>query len=346
MKILSSFPVAACGLTALLLVAMPAVSQQFSATRVLSAAQATSQPKQPAAKKQPKKLSPDEILRKRNIMRRTAAVLDACRQKIEGRIAPNVETYRTEVEQEVRLGTRQFSARGVYIQGKGLKRRLDLKMKFGPKGRMTVARLLQVCNGDVLTTQQIVNNRPRVTRRNVREILKATEQYSASKELDRIRGLGLGGIGGLIASLQMTMTFDEYESKQVGNTKLFILGGGWNERYQNLFAPSNRNGRFPEHIPDRVRVEVDTNDLVRRIQFLKKDPKDDSHYSIMTMSFRNIELNPPDLNPKKGDTAAQRKLDQLFTIKLAKNAYEENTTQRYIDQLKAAAQQAKAEQKQ
>lgn len=331
MNIFTRYPLATCTLAAVSVAALGA----------LGVAGAASQPDEKSNDK-----AKDDAARRRLVARQANRLLYDCRQKMEGKSAPRVETYRAKILQEVDLQGQTFTARGQYVQGRGLLRRLELDLKFGRKGKPTTGKLLQVCDGDILTTQQIVNDRPRVTRRKVREILNVAKQMTPAEEPDRIAALGLGGIAGLIASLQSTMTFDRIETKEVQSTPVRMLEGAWNERYLQQFARMRtRDGRLPAHVPDRVRVIIDARsdarykDLIRRIEYLKKEGEGDGYRPLMTITLRDIELNPPDLTPKADDKTAQDKLiEKYFTITLAKNAFERDTTKEYIDQLKAVGQ--------
>ena len=83
-------------------------------------------------------------------------------------------SVRATMTEKVTIETNSFTAKGSYLQGQDL----QLRMEFTVELRGQKASLLEVCDGQVLWSRHDLGDKDQtqITRRDVRQILKATEQ--------------------------------------------------------------------------------------------------------------------------------------------------------------------------
>jgi len=265
--------------------------------------------------------------------RKAAGLLQRCRRLLDGRTPGDIngkrvtiKSYRANIVERIRFGEHTFAASGTYVQAPQLKRRLELTIRHGMGRERSVDTLLQVCDGDIVRTLQMIDGKPRLTRRNIREILRVAGATDENQQIQIITALGIGGISGLIASLQNSMEFDAYNQTDTGSIEIL---GTWAAPYRAQFAQRARNGRLPAHVPDRVRVVVDANYLLRKIEYLKsrggsEDEDEDELRPMMTIFFRNIEVNPPDITA------------ETFQFTAPKEAYPKDVTGDYTQRIQNA----------
>ena len=120
-------------------------------------------------------------------------LIEAARKRLVG-----YKSIKARLVEAVALGDRRFRASGSYLQGTNLKLRLEYQVTVGA----TEASLLEVCDGYVLWSRHTIAGRPRITRRDVRQILNAATATPKSMEAMLIAELGLGGLPALMASIQ------------------------------------------------------------------------------------------------------------------------------------------------
>jgi hypothetical protein len=182
--------------------------------------------------------------------------------------------------------------------------------------------LLQVCDGEILKTLRTFGKQQRLTRRNVKQILRAADQRGQTVHNALITEIGLGGIPGMLASIQRVMTFDSYRTmKSEAEEDIRVIEGTWNATYQAHWKGMTQ-GRdvLPEYVPDRVKVYVDSGYILRRIEYLKKTGADNKLETMFSMEFDKIKLNTV--------------LDEKdFTFVSPPKVHPEDVTRVYIDQL-------------
>jgi len=270
-----------------------------------------------ASKKSPgSKQKEDEAAARAATARFAVGVLQNCRANLQ-----QDKTYQADIEEQVHIGGRSFAAQGKYWKGTGLRSRLELNMVVGEGKDAVKARLLQVCDGEVLMTEQVMGKKKRFTRRNVKQILAAAANASPVPRNELVSELGLGGINGLIASLQRTMVFDTSTSIPTKGKLARQIEGTWNSDYLTHWVNWSRQTRlqgYPAHVPERVRVLVDSDFYVRKIEYLQRAADGKSFVPLVSLSFRNIQLN--------------RKLDdqKLFQYVPEPGVYVDDTTAQYI----------------
>jgi hypothetical protein len=270
----------------------------------------------PSAKE--KKEKEDDAATRRQTAQYAANLLTRCRDKFGEN---NDATYHADIDEEVHIGGRSFTAKGEYWKGSGRRFRLELNMVIGEGKDAVKARLLQVCDGEVLMTEQVMGKKKRYTRRNVKQILAAAATAAQVPSNKLVSEFGLGGIGGLIASLQQSMVFDTSRSIPTKDKPAIQIEGGWNNNYATHWVNWARQTglqRLPAHVPDRVRVLVDSDHNVRKIEYLRTAPDGKSFTPLLSLSLLHIELNPR-LDDKK-----------LFQHDFEPTAYPRDTTAQYI----------------
>ena len=312
---------------------------------ILLAAQVPETPAGGQESKQPNSKT-DDPAKKRAAARRQAEaefaaktavrLLKGCRSKLD-----DVKSYQTNIEQRVRIGGREFLAKGIYYKGTGRKFRLELAMEFGSKKNPIRARLLQVCDGEILMTEQVVGKRKRYSRRNVKQILVAAAGAIRMPDNQILSELGLGGLIALIASLERTMNFDTQKSISTATHLEMHIEGGWKPAYD-----VSRGGErpMPSHVPDRVHVvisfppssktsqkpEPEKEYLLRKIEYLKRNPKTKILEPMVTLRFYGIQLNP--------------KLDEkLFRYVPKPGVFVEPTTDAYLRLFRPAPKPQKSQ---
>lgn len=327
MKILSTLTFGGLVAGSIFLLAHPAVSQQEKPQSTSKASKNKAAEKFGTAAEQQQANSHAQKL------------LDRCWKLMEGEIpgtfpqqtVDKVESYRADIVQSVHIGSHSFQSSGTYLKGPDLMRRLSLTMELGAKDNKTRVTLLQVCDGEVLMTLQDVGGRKRLTRRNVRQIIQVAKRETAQEdERNLVMALGLGGVSGLIAGLQRSMFFYKHEVLSDGG---FVIDGVWNATYQNHWNSVSSKGQLPAHVPDRVRVEIDKSYLVRRIQYQKK--RGDEYSPMVTLEFRNIAINPPELRPPKEKPVTPeeqkhaKEFKKLFQFVVPDGTHPEEITKNY-----------------
>ncbi len=237
-------------------------------------------------------------------------MFDQARKTLLGRM------YRAKIVERLQFSDRTLEAKGRILRGKPRQLRLEFEIHSGG----TVGKLLQVCDGDLLWTERRVNKTVRLTRQDVSQILQAVQKSPAIQQDVLIAELGLGGIASLLASLERNMAFAAPETETVDGEPLRRLEGQWNEGSQARFKaiPQLAKG-LPAHIPDAARVYFDRNDVPRRIQYLKKDAKQDVMRPMVTIDFVDMEwLTEADVKPAD------------FEFKKPEGVYEKEVTQEYL----------------
>lgn len=214
-------------------------------------------------------------------------VLKRARDKLIG-----YKSVRARIVENVVLGGRRFKASGSYLQGTDLRLKLEFYVRVGTSKSATEGALLQVCDGDVLWTRFKVGDQVRITRRNVRKILK---EAKAGNNLTRnllVVELGLGGLPALLASIEKVNLFDKVETRQIDGKPFTVLSGSWIGKYRNQLAVGSRDGKqLPAHVPDALRIYFDRDDFPRRIVFRKTQTGSSVSRPMVTLDFDKIVLN-------------------------------------------------------
>lgn len=272
------------------------------------------------------------------------AVLKQAREGLE-----DYRPIRADLTETIAMAGRKIKAKGKYFEGKDYKLRLEFSLSIGDTKNSMRGSLLQVCDGRVLWTELTVGKknskqggqirkkpRIRITRRDVREILAATEENGVIEPHVLEAELGLGGLQALLASFEKKMVFGPVKQEKIGDVSFVVIQGAWNEEFLNAFQPPNQNSpagqtRLPNHVPDFVRIHFDRKKLFpRKIQYFKKHSTREFYLPVVTLKFVNVVLNA---RVEKGD----------FDYAPPEGVFDVNDiTKQYTAGIKAAAARRKA----
>jgi hypothetical protein len=216
-------------------------------------------------------------------------VLRQAREKL---TAPGVRSIKARVRERVTIGDRTFRIDGTYLQGSGSDLRLKWEFKVVPEAMQDglAGSFLEVCDGTILWTRHQIGKEPRITRRDVRQILNASKSGGGPNPL--AVELGLGGLPALLASLERSMKFDAVSQQKINGKKFTVLAGSWNEAvlrgYKNLLGQQS----LLDHIPDTVRIYLEPEILFpRRIAYLKQRTPHDDIEALVELDFLDIVIN-------------------------------------------------------
>lgn len=236
------------------------------------------------------------------------------------------DSIRAKVVETIEMAGKRITATGRYLQQGKLRMHLEFEVKMGK----TTGTLLEVCDGEILYTRHMVSgpedaegnaqstkgNSTRLTRRNVKEILALAEEHGVPA-IDGLEAeMGLGGLAGLLAALQKTMVFDVLQDETIDDQNVWMIQGKWTQEMFDRWAPpqppaeeqpQSEEGEgeekqpkeqpkreLPPLIPDVVRIYLDRQTgFPLKIQYLKKVPGRKIARPLVTLAFRDIELNTP-----------------------------------------------------
>ena len=202
------------------------------------------------------------------------------------------DTVSATLSQRVALGPAAYAAAGTFASARGGRVRLELTANDGGGG----PDLLQVCDADILHTQYVVDGAVAVTRRNVRAVREAAADTSNPPLAE---SLALGGLAGLLATLESGMRWKPVKRRTVRGADLLVLDGRWT-RGARRGLKARYGGSLPEFTPDGAKVYLAADSLVpRRVLYWRKDGSvKGGRRTLMALDFENVRLNaplPPDL---------------------------------------------------
>jgi outer membrane lipoprotein-sorting protein len=192
----------------------------------------------------------------------------------------------------VAMGSQRFKATGRFVT-LGSQLRLEFHVSLGEK---TSGSLLEISDGETLWSVTELVGTKRVTRRDVRQIAAAAEAFAQARQ-DSSAGwlpeLGIGGLIGLIASMERTMTFSMQPLVGEQAEQFAVVEGRWKPEFRRRFTPGD-NDPLPEQIPDSVRLFIDRQTYFpQRIAYLKVAAGKSPVRSILTLDFKNVVLDGP-----------------------------------------------------
>ncbi|TWU09505.1 hypothetical protein CA54_47470 [Symmachiella macrocystis] len=271
---------------------LPAGPQNQQLPADLTLAQAETEPEETAEKpaETPAEKPPEKVGNK-------ATAADALRKSRE--LLSQHQSIRANVIETVEIGTHGFTATGRYLQRGKMKLRLEFDLQIG----QTIGAMMEVCDGEVLHTRHIIGEEVQLTRRNVREILEAASSSKVATADMFIAEMGFGGLPGLLAAMEQSMTFDNLKDDSLGDKSVWMIQGTWNQQFRSRFLPPQQanagpqNGQqaaqqLPSLVPDFVKVFLDRQTgFPLKIQYLKKVAGRNHARPMLTLAFRDIELN-------------------------------------------------------
>lgn len=224
-----------------------------------------------------------------------ADVLQSARDKLQ-----EYRPIKATIIERVAIGDRRFKAEGSYLHGADLKLRLEFRVRLGGSKSGLDGSLLQVCDGQVLWTRHKIGDDVHITRRDVRQILRAAEGREDLQRSLLVADLGLGGVPAVLASLENTMNFQTTRQQRIGDNDFLMIEGTWKDDFLNRFTGGEASQadeklsppRLPQIFPEMVRVYLDQKTLFpRRIQYLKRPADRDFFQPMVTLDFVKIVLN-------------------------------------------------------
>lgn len=219
----------------------------------------------------------------------------------------------------VSMGSRRFRMKGSYLQGTDLKLRLEFAVKVG----RTQGSMVEVCDGQILSTHTKIGDVEKVTRRNVRQILSEAGKVGRTPQNLLTAELGLGGLPGLMASLQKSVQFLKQWEQDVDTMTFVVVEGGWKRAFREKFlGPNPSSDRpLPPTVPDQVRVYYERESLFpRRILYLKQD-ESKVRRPMVAIDFVDVTWN--------GEVA-----DSAFVFTPPEDVSVEDVTEAYLEQFK------------
>jgi len=283
-----------------ILLDLPAGPKNLQPQADLTLAQAETAPEESAEKpteestETPAEKPPEKVGNK-------ATATDALRKSRE--LLSQHQSIRAKIIETVEIGNHGFTATGRYLQRGKMKLRLEFDLQIG----QTIGAMMEVCDGEVLYTRHIIGKEVQLTRRNVREILEAANSSQVATADMFIAEMGFGGLPGLLAAMEQSMTFDSLKDDSLGDKSVWMIQGTWNQQFRSRFIPPQQanakpqNGKkdgqqpaqeLPTLVPDLVKVYLDRQTgFPLKIQYLKKVPGRNHARPMLTLAFRDIELN-------------------------------------------------------
>ena len=227
-----------------------------------------------------------------------SAVLIAASNRLKSHVS-----VRANITEKIAIQTHSFTARGSYLQGQDLKLRMEFTVELGgQKGS-----LLEVCDGQILWSRQDLGGKDQtqITRRDVRQILQATEQAvqrmktpdeKALWQTSVTSDLGIGGLPALLAAFAKDYDFTKTTASKIDDRDVVVLEGTWNAKYRAMWLGAKAKDKTPPplplYIPDSVKLSLDKEtEFPRRIEYLKLIPGQTTPTALMTVDFTKVVFN-------------------------------------------------------
>jgi outer membrane lipoprotein-sorting protein len=204
---------------------------------------------------------------------------------------------------------------GRYLEAKG-KSRLELQVKLtgGAEGS-----ILEVVDGEMLWSQTTIGEARHVTLRNLKQISAALAELPPQTKTSGI-DLGLGGLSGLMTSVERTMEFQQRREEG----ELIVLEARWKPEFLTTLE-DKESKELPAYVPDVLRISLDAKTLFpKRFQYLKRNSGKESLRPYVRLDFQSVQLDG--------------EIDQAeFQFTPPEDLVPDDVTTLYIDQLKQGA---------
>jgi len=204
--------------------------------------------------------------------------------------------------------------------------RFELKTSTGD----SESSMLQVCDGRYLWNYRVLMGQPRLNRIDLERLAKAVEKQGRARQggdptlaqpLAAVSagagqggtGLGdtisLGGIPGLLRSLQESFEFVSAENEVLYSMPVWKLRGRWQAARLAVFLPEQAEAiqqgrgevdlaRLPKYLPDHLVVWLGKDDLFPyRIEYCRREKGSGESRVIVAMQLLKVSFNVP-LDPK------------------------------------------------
>lgn len=238
----------------------------------------------------------------------TRALLQKSIETIESR-----HSISAEISHRVDIFGKQFVGKGYYCEERSGPHplvRFELKTPIGD----TVSSLKQVSDGKFLWINRVVLGKASLARVDLARLEKAVGKQSragqggAASESPLV-GLGqaisIGGMPGLLRSLQASFDFDSAESEVLYSTPVWKLRGSWQTKKLLALLPDQKEAieqgrgevdltRLPQQVPDHVYLWLGKDDLLPyRIEYHRAEEASRGSRAMVTMQLLKVSVNVP-----------------------------------------------------
>ncbi len=225
-----------------------------------------------------------------------------------------------EITHRVDLFGKQFLGKGYYCEERSGPHplvRFELKTPMGD----SMSSLKQVSDGKFLWISRVVMGKASLARVDLARLEKAvgkqgragqggeTSQPLAASHREKIVGLGqaisLGGMPGLLRSLQASFDFESAESEILYSTPVWKLRGCWRTSKLAAMLPDQKEAikqgrgevdltRLPRQVPDHVHLWLGKDDLLPyRIEYRRTQKGSHGSRAMVTMQLLKVSVNVP-----------------------------------------------------
>lgn len=173
-----------------------------------------------------------------------------------------VKSVSADIRQEVKMLNQDFKIQGRYLRAPGTKFRMDLNVVDLPD---TQAKMLQVCDGEILWEFQQFFETKLCSKKNVKQILEklSSPELNADVRETATLQLGLAGPEALLMGLRKSIKFNHMEEGTLDDKPVVILEGNWRDR-TGLIGPDKQQvpvlGSLPPYIPSFARLYLGKDD--------------------------------------------------------------------------------------
>jgi hypothetical protein len=248
-----------------------------------------------------------------------ASEIDAAQDYFEQAVAKMGarKSVEANLREQVQIGDQPIRMTGRYLE-RGSKSRLELQIRLAG-GRH--GSLLEVCDGDLLWNQTDFDESTQVTLRDIKQIATAVADEPSFADSGHHLELGLGGLAGLMRSLQRTMQFDHLRKEGDGDATFVVIQGKWKSDYAAQWKKGPEDD-LPAYVPDLLRIYFDAeSQFPRRFLYLKRLPDKETYRPIVRLDFQDVQFD-------------QELDDSVFEYTPPEGLVPDDITQQYIEQLK------------
>ena len=173
-----------------------------------------------------------------------------------------IKSISADIAQEVKMLNQDFKIQGRYLRAPGTRLRMDLSVVNLPD---TQAKILQVCDGEILWEYQQVFEAKFCNKKNIKQILEklnAPELDVETRERATVQ-LGLAGPEAMLMGLRKAIKFTHMEEGTLDGKPVIIAEGIWRDR-TGLVGPDQQQvplmGQLPPYIPSFAKLYLGKED--------------------------------------------------------------------------------------
>ena len=230
--------------------------------------------------------------------------------------------------EQVSISERPIRMTGKYLE-QGSKTRLELQVKLSGNTRGS---LLEVNDGDILWNLTEIGESRQVTLRNLKQISAALDELPALTTTKGRVELGLGGLSGLMGSIERTMDFDQYREESDRDGPQVVIQGKWKPAFlpqlQTNPPQPDAEQKLPAYVPDALRVYFDAATMFpKRFVYLKRQADQTTYRPLVRLEFQDIRL---------GEAIDE----SAFQFEPPEGAVPDDVTKQYLEQLQRGKESA------